>query len=56
MYIVGIEDVAESHDLEENIGVVTLGSRATVLHHLSNDYGSLREVIGKKRHLKIECN
>ncbi|XP_071117103.1 uncharacterized protein [Haliotis cracherodii] len=49
-FINGIEDVAESHDLEENIGVVTLGSRATVLHHLSNDYGSLREVIDQ-----VEC-
>ncbi|XP_067666503.1 uncharacterized protein [Haliotis asinina] len=49
-FINGIEDVAEKHDLEENIGVVTLGSRATVLHHLSNDYGSLREILDE-----VEC-
>ncbi|XP_046572283.1 uncharacterized protein LOC124280408 isoform X2 [Haliotis rubra] len=49
-FINGIEDVAEMHDLEENIGVVTLGSRATVLHHLSNDYGSLREILDQ-----LEC-
>ncbi|XP_046350628.2 uncharacterized protein LOC124131407 isoform X2 [Haliotis rufescens] len=49
-FINGIEDVAEMHALEENIGVVSLGSQATVLHHLSNDFGSLREAVDK-----VEC-
>ncbi|XP_046568677.1 uncharacterized protein LOC124277072 isoform X1 [Haliotis rubra] len=44
-FINGIEDIAERHDLEENIALVTFGGRAKVVHHLSNDYGSLRDAL-----------
>ncbi|XP_071117252.1 uncharacterized protein [Haliotis cracherodii] len=46
-FISGIEDIAEELGLEENIAIVTLGSRAEVVHHLSNDYESLRDAIGQ---------
>ncbi|XP_067666492.1 uncharacterized protein [Haliotis asinina] len=44
-FINGIEDIAEQHEMEENIALVTFGGRARVLHQLSNDYGSLRDAI-----------
>ncbi|XP_046350605.2 uncharacterized protein LOC124131390 isoform X2 [Haliotis rufescens] len=46
-FINGIEDIAEQHDVEENIALVTFGGRAKVIHHLSNDYGSLRDALDK---------
>ncbi|XP_067667526.1 uncharacterized protein [Haliotis asinina] len=44
-FINGIEDIAERHDIEENIALVTFGGRANVVHHLTNDYGSLRDAV-----------
>ncbi|XP_067666495.1 uncharacterized protein [Haliotis asinina] len=46
-FINGIEDIAEQHDVEENIALVIFGGRAKVIHHLSNDYGSLRDTLEK---------
>lgn len=47
----GIEDVAEKYDIEENVALVTFGGKAKVLHHLTNDYTSLRDALGR-----FDCN
>ncbi|XP_071117092.1 uncharacterized protein [Haliotis cracherodii] len=44
-FIDGIEDVAEKYDIEENVALVTFGGKAKVLHHLTNDYTSLRDAL-----------
>ncbi|XP_071117450.1 uncharacterized protein [Haliotis cracherodii] len=44
-FIKGLEETAEKHDIEENVALVTFGGRPRVLHHLTNDYGSLRDAI-----------
>ncbi|XP_046572293.1 uncharacterized protein LOC124280411 isoform X2 [Haliotis rubra] len=44
-FISGVEDIAEELGVEENIAIVTLGSKAKVVHHLTNDYESLRDAI-----------
>ncbi|XP_067666515.1 uncharacterized protein [Haliotis asinina] len=44
-FINGLEEIAESHNIEENVALVTFGGRPRVLHHLTNDYGSLRDKI-----------
>ncbi|XP_046572291.1 uncharacterized protein LOC124280410 isoform X2 [Haliotis rubra] len=45
VFIDGIEDVAEQFGLEENIGVVAMGGRSTVVQELTNDFGMVREAI-----------
>ncbi|XP_067666516.1 uncharacterized protein [Haliotis asinina] len=45
IFIEGIEDVAEQFGLEENIGVVAMGGRSTVVQELTNDFGMVREAI-----------
>ncbi len=39
--------MAEHHALEENIGVVAMGGGARVLRQLTNDYGAIRDAIGR---------
>lgn len=38
----------QAHELEENIGVVAFGATSRIEHHLSNDYASVRDAIGRK--------
>lgn len=42
----GVEDLMEEMDLEENIAVVTMGKKAKVIQHLTNDLSLVREAIG----------
>lgn len=42
----GIEDIAEQFGLEENLGVVAMGGRSTVVQELTNDFGLVRDAIG----------
>ncbi|XP_046350647.2 uncharacterized protein LOC124131415 isoform X2 [Haliotis rufescens] len=44
-FVDGIEDIAEQHGLEENVGVVSLGGGAKVVQQLTNDYGAVRDAI-----------
>ncbi|XP_067666489.1 uncharacterized protein [Haliotis asinina] len=44
-FVDGIEDIAEQHGLEENVGVVSLGGGAKVVQQLTNDYGAIRDAI-----------
>ncbi len=42
----GIEEIASTHETEENIAVVTFGGYSRIAHHLSNDYSNVRNTIG----------
>ncbi|XP_046350586.1 uncharacterized protein LOC124131384 isoform X2 [Haliotis rufescens] len=44
-FIDGIEDIAEQFGLEENLGVVAMGGRSTVVQELTNDFGLVRDAI-----------
>ncbi|XP_071117347.1 uncharacterized protein [Haliotis cracherodii] len=44
-FINGVEDAAADYEMEENIAIVSCGGPARIVHHLSNDYSSLRSVI-----------
>lgn len=45
--IAGIETMAERFGLEENLGVVKVGGDASVVQDLTNDYGAVRDAIGR---------
>ncbi|XP_067666525.1 uncharacterized protein [Haliotis asinina] len=47
VFIDNIEESAEDLEQEENLAVVTFGGGASILHPISNDYGSVRDVIEK---------
>ncbi|KAK7478403.1 hypothetical protein BaRGS_00030328 [Batillaria attramentaria] len=44
-FVDGIEDLMDEMDLEENIAVVTMGGRARVVQHLTNDLTLVRDAI-----------
>ncbi|XP_046572298.1 uncharacterized protein LOC124280413 [Haliotis rubra] len=44
-FIDGVEDAAAEYEMEENVAIVSCGGPARIVHHLSNDYSSLRAVI-----------
>ncbi|XP_025076928.1 uncharacterized protein LOC112553731 [Pomacea canaliculata] len=44
-FVDGVEDLMEEMDLEENIAVVTMGKKAKVIQHLTNDLSLVREAI-----------
>ncbi|XP_067666490.1 uncharacterized protein [Haliotis asinina] len=48
-FISGVEDMAEELGVEENIAIVTLGHKAEIVHHLTNDYESLRDAIERMK-------
>jgi hypothetical protein len=41
----GIDDAAS--EVEENIALVTFGGDALVAQHLTNDYGRIRDALGR---------
>lgn len=49
-----LDDIAAKHEIEENLAVVTFGGQSKIEHHLSNDYTSVRERIGKIHTTHIE--
>ncbi|XP_046553778.1 uncharacterized protein LOC124263217 isoform X2 [Haliotis rubra] len=40
-FIDGLEDITSEYEIEENVAVVAFGGTPRVVHHLSNDYGSV---------------
>ncbi|XP_046553741.1 uncharacterized protein LOC124263202 [Haliotis rubra] len=44
-FIDGVEMVAENHNVEENVAVVTVSGRARVVQQLTNDYSKVRDAL-----------
>jgi hypothetical protein len=47
MCFVGFETNAIYHGLGENVAIVTFGNENRIRRHLTNDYGLIREGLGK---------
>ena len=46
-FVAGVEDMVTTSGVEENIGLVTFGGRANVVHNLTNDFSRIRDQIGE---------